>query len=419
MEKRQRVILVGVNLNHEPGFILSMEELKNLALGFNLEVVGQITQNLNKINSRTYIGSGKVSEIKRLAESVNAEQVIFNDELSASQIRNLEEELESRVIDRIALILDIFALRAKSKEAKLQVELAQLHYQLPRLVGAGEALDRQRGGGVNNKGAGETKLEIDRRRIESRMKLIKDELESFVLNRKTQRRQRQKSEIPVVSIIGYTNAGKSTLLNTLVDRFNQLVHKQVFEKDMLFATLDTSSRLIDLPDHKTFILNDTVGFINKLPHQLIKAFRSTLEEVLDADLLIHVIDYANSDYVQQMETTNQTLKEIGVVDIPFIMAYNKSDLVGIDIPKVDNQSIYLSAKTGMGLDELIRMIKSHLFQNYLTCTMLIPYDQGNVVNYFNEHAHVLSTDYDYEGTMLKVECRQVDLIKFKEFVITN
>lgn len=417
-ELLQRAILVGVNLGKEADFAYSMEELANLTEACDVEVIGQVTQNLQRVNPSHYIGKGKIEEVAAYVKEADANMVIFNDELSPSQIRNLEEDLDCKVIDRTILILDIFAQRAKTKEAQLQVEVAHLQYMMPRLIGLRESLGRQSGGvGTKNKGVGEKKLELDRRKIEEQIAALNKELEALVAQRQTQRKQRKKNEIPVVSLVGYTNAGKSTIMNTMLEIFNGTVEKQVFEKDMLFATLETSVRNIDLPDNKSFLLTDTVGFVSKLPHHLVKAFRSTLEEVAEADLLIHVVDYSNPNYEQLIDITNETLKKIGVENIPTIYAYNKSDLVDVEIPKVQEDRVYLSAKKHVGIKELVEVVRSHIYKEYTKCGMLIPYDQGQVVSYFNNHAHVLSTSYENEGTKMALECKTSDYEKYKRFSI--
>ncbi|EEM84501.1 GTPase HflX [Bacillus thuringiensis] len=417
-EVLQRAVLVGVNVGNEDDFAYSMEELTNLAEACDVEVIGQVTQNLQRVNPSHYIGKGKIEEVAAYVQEIDANMVIFNDELSPSQIRNLEEDLDCKVIDRTILILDIFAQRAKTKEAQLQVEVAHLQYMMPRLIGLRESLGRQSGGvGTKNKGVGEKKLELDRRKIEEQISVLNKDLEALVAQRQTQRKQRKKNEIPVVALVGYTNAGKSTTMNAMLEIYNGTEEKQVFEKDMLFATLETSVRNIDLPDNKSFLLTDTVGFVSKLPHHLVKAFRSTLEEVAEADLLIHVVDYANPKYEQLIDITNETLKKIGVENIPTIYAYNKSDMVDVEIPKVQEDRVYLSAKKQVGIEELVEMIRSHIYKEYTKCEMLIPYDQGQVVSYFNNHGHVLSTSYENEGTKLEVECKTSDYEKYKRFAI--
>lgn len=416
----EKAILVGVNLRNDEHFDYSMEELNNLAEALNVEVAGIITQNLERITPSHYVGTGKIEEIKNFYDEAQANLVIFNDELSPSQIRNLERDLETKVIDRTMLILDIFGRRAKTREAQMQVELAQLQYMLPRLVGLHASLSRQgggTGGGFKNRGAGETKLELDRRKIEDQIAKIKKELEHVKEQRETQRKQRRKNAIPVVSIVGYTNAGKSTIMNQLLAKIGQEDHKQVFEKDMLFATLETSVRQIELPDKKTFLLTDTVGFVSKLPHHLVKAFRSTLEEARDADLLLHVVDVSNSEHGFMMEVTNETLKAVGVEGIPTIYVYNKADIANVPYPVVSGDNIWISAKQGIGLEELLQMIRQHIFSDYITCKMLIPYEQGNIVSYLNEHASVYETAYEENGTLLTLEVKEADYAKYQQFVI--
>ncbi|TQR34199.1 GTPase HflX [Lysinibacillus sphaericus] len=416
----EKAVLVGVNLRNDEHFDYSMEELKNLAEALNVEVAGIVTQNLERITPSHYVGTGKIEEIKNFYDEAQANLVIFNDELSPSQIRNLERDLETKVIDRTMLILDIFGRRAKTREAQMQVELAQLQYMLPRLVGLHASLSRQgggTGGGFKNRGAGETKLELDRRKIEDQISKIKKELEHVKEQRETQRKQRRKNAIPVVSIVGYTNAGKSTIMNQLLSKIGQEDHKQVFEKDMLFATLETSVRQIELSDKKTFLLTDTVGFVSKLPHHLVKAFRSTLEEARDADLLLHVVDVSNSEHGFMMDVTNETLKAVGVEGIPTIYVYNKADIANVPYPVISGDNIWISAKQAIGLEELLQMVRQHIFSAYVTCNMLIPYEQGNIVSYLNEHASVYETVYEENGTLLTIEVKEADYAKFQQYVI--
>jgi GTPase len=420
MEERLRAIAVGVNTKEKgEDFEYNMLELKGLAEARRIDVLAEMTQNLPKRNHVHYIGKGKIDELLPLIEEMEADVLIANDELSPSQIRVLEEKLDIRVMDRTMLILDIFAERAQTREAQLQVEVAQLQYMLPRLIGRRESLGRQGGGsGLANRGAGETKLELDRRRIEDNITALNKELEALVDLRKTQRKQRKKSGIPVVSLVGYTNAGKSTTMNALLETFNSGENKQVFEKDMLFATLDTSVRNITLPDNKSFLLTDTVGFVNKLPHHLVKAFRSTLEEVAEADLIVQVVDYSDPHHETMMEVTNKTLDDIGVGGIPMVYAFNKAELVDEEsVGSVVNDRIYLSAKQRKGIDELVDVIKSHIFKGYKKCDMLIPFSQGQLISYFNEHANVLHTEYEENGTKLTMECRSSDYEKYREYVV--
>jgi GTPase len=416
----EKAILVGVQLQKDIHFEYEMEELRNLAEACEVEVVGEVAQNLERINPSHYVGTGKVDEIKALYEETEANLVIFNDELGPSQIRNLEEELECKVIDRTLLILDIFSRRAKTREAQVQVELAQLQYMLPRLVGLRASLSRQggsSGGGYQNRGAGETKLELDRRKIEDQISKLRKELEQIKDQRVTQRKQRTKRGTPVVSLVGYTNSGKSTIMNELLTKTGQHEEKQVFEKDMLFATLDTSVRQIRLEDNKSFLLADTVGFVSKLPHHLVNAFRSTLEEARNADLLLHVVDVSNEEYRHMMDVTNSTLHDVGVEDIPTLYIYNKADLAGIPYPKVTGDALWIAAKEDKGLDELLEMIKHHIFSDHITCRMILPFERGDIVAYLNEYATIEETEYEENGTLLKVELSQADYDRFEEFVI--
>lgn len=415
----EKAIVVAVNLQHDEHFEYGLEELHNLAEALNVEVVGEVTQNLERVTNSHYVGTGKVEEIKNFYEEAGANLVIFNDELTPSQIRNLERDLDCKVIDRTMLILDIFARRAKSNEAQMQVELAQLQYMLLRLVGLRASLGRQgggTGGGFKNRGAGETKLELDRRKIEDQIAKLKRELEQVKYQRETQRKQRKKNAVPVVSLVGYTNAGKSTIMNQLLQKVGQVDSKQVFEKDMLFATLETSVRQIKLPDQKEFLLTDTVGFVSKLPHHLVKAFRSTLEEARDASLLLHVVDVSNAEHRYMMDVTNETLLAVGVEDVPTIYVYNKSDLADMKYPHVASDSIWISAKEGAGLNELLDMIKKRIFADYIVCSMLIPFDRGDLVSYLNEHASVKSTSYEEEGTLVRVELKKSDYDRLQQFV---
>ncbi|WP_252504594.1 GTPase HflX [Sporosarcina sp. Marseille-Q4943] len=415
-------VLVGVQEQNDEHFEYEMEELKNLAEAIDVNVVGTVTQNLERRHSTTYVGKGKIAEIKRFYEETDANLIIFNDELSPSQIRNLEMELQVKVIDRTMLILDIFARRARTHEARMQVELAQLQYTLPRLVGLRASLSRQgggTGGGFQNKGAGETKLELDRRKIEDQISKLRRDLEHVRDRRETQRKQRKKSGIPVVSIVGYTNAGKSTLMNGLLRKMDDEHAKQVYEENMLFATLDTSVRHLKLPDNKEFLLTDTVGFVSKLPHHLIKAFRSTLEEARGADLLLHVVDVSNPEYRYMMEVTNETLQDVGVENITTINVYNKADLAGVPYPRENTDSVWISAKEAEGLDELLDLIKKKIFEQYITCKLLVPFDRGDVVSYLNDKANVKKTEYEEEGTLMTVEMDGSEREKFEEFIISH
>ena len=413
---RKRVIIVGININNKNNFEESIIELKNLCIACDMEVVGKVEQNLKKINPTFYMGSGKIEELQDLIEKTNAEIIVFNNELSASQIKNIEEEVKCNVIDRTALILDIFANRAKTREAKLQVEVARLQYELPRLIGANENLGRQSGGvGTKNRGAGETKLELDRRRIEDRIASLNKELEILKYQRNTQKNKRKKSNIPNVALVGYTNAGKSSVMNVLVENFINKEDKKVFEKNMLFATLETYVRNIKLHNNKSFLLYDTVGFVGDLPHNLVKAFRSTLEEVCDADLLVHIIDISNPNYKNQIDVTNETLSQIGADNIPMIYVYNKIDL--IDLDKLDNNKILISAKRDIGIDRLIESICEKVFENYIRFKLKIPYSEGKMISNIMENATILDSEYIEDGVIFNIECSEKEYVKYKQYII--
>lgn len=417
----ERAVLVGVHEQKDEHFAYAMEELKNLAEAIDVEVVGEVTQNLERRHPSHYVGKGKIEEIRHFYEELDANLVIFNDELSPSQIRNMEQELQCKVIDRTMLILDIFARRARTSESRMQVELAQLQYMLPRLVGLRASLGRQgggTGGGLQNKGAGETKLELDRRKIEDQIAKLGRDLDHVKDQRDTQRKQRKKSGTPVVSIVGYTNAGKSTLMNKLLMKMDAENAKQVYEEDMLFATLDTSVRNVKLIDNKQFILTDTVGFVSRLPTHLVKAFRSTLEEARDADLLLHVVDVSNTEHSYMMEVTNETLQAVGVENVETLNIYNKADLAGIRYPEVSDDSVWISAREGKGLDELVELIKKKIFGQYRTCKLLIPFDRGDIVSYLNDKANVKSTEYEEDGTLMIVEMDVSERTKFEQFIIS-
>ncbi|GAK39270.1 GTPase HflX [Paenibacillus urinalis] len=412
---KDKAVIIGLQMNGQEDFEHSMEELGNLANACDIEVAAVLTQKAERIHPAHYIGSGKIEELSDLLKMLETTIVIFNDELSPSQVRNLEKRLDAAVLDRTTLILNIFAERARSRESQLQVELARLQYVLPRLSGISSSSGRQRGGvGTKNRGSGETKLELSQRRIEEKITELNRELELLVSQRQTQRRRRQKTEMPVVSLVGYTNTGKSSLMNAMLDKYDAASDKAVLAKDMLFATLQTSVRQISLPDRKRFLLTDTVGFVSKLPHHLVKAFRSTLEEVLESDLLLHVVDASNSDAEQLIEVTNQTLKDLGADKIPVVYVYNKIDLSSELMKEIQvrRPAVFVSAKTGQGLDQLEDAIKEQLFGHYERVALNIPYDQGHLLSYFHEHANVETVLYEEDGTKLTIEASPVEVKKW-------
>ncbi len=417
LENLERVLLAGVDTGEgQEEFERSMEELADLAKACEMEPVGMITQKMEGINKSLYLGSGKTAETAEAAKMLEAELVIFNDTLTPSQLRNLQDELKMPVMDRTNLILDIFEKRARTREARLQVESARLQYLLPRLVGMHEALTRQGGtsGSMSSRGAGEKKLELDRRRIEHRITELDRELEEVSKERETQRKKRQKSGIPLVALVGYTNAGKSTILNRMIHKHGMDEEKKVLEKDMLFATLDTSVRRICTGNNRDFLLSDTVGFVHKLPHGLVKAFRATLLELKTADLLLQVVDYSDPHYEKHMETTRETITQLGAGHIPMITVFNKSDRVDdcIAYPKTVGDKIYISAKEDVSLEMLTELILDKVYDNFKEMELLVPYEKGQVVYYFMENAHVLSVEYEKEGTRLKVMCHPGDKEKY-------
>jgi len=416
-EKRERALVVGVNLNQDLYFEESIEELKNLALACDIEPVGEVVQNLQRPNNTHYVGTGKLTEIRDLIDQEEIDVLIFEDELTPSQIRNLSKHLDIEILDRTRLILDIFANRAQTKEAKMRVEIARLRYALPRLRVENQNFGHQRGGGAINRGAGETKQELKRRKVEDKIAELEQELKNMVKTRQIQRKKRAKSGIPTVALVGYTNAGKSTIMNAMVRKFQEIAtEKTVFEKDMLFATLDTSVRHIKFEKGKSILLSDTVGFINKLPHHLVKAFHSTLEEAREADLLLHVVDVASPNHRQHIDVTNETLKEIGAGHIDMAYVYNKIDLVEKN-PSNDSEEVLikLSAKKDIGFESLFDLLKDRLFSDYRRCQLLIPYDQGGEIPYLKEHGTILEISYEDTGTLLDVELRELDFEKYGKF----
>ena len=394
-EIRDRVVLVGLSSpvlkkeeNADEG---TMEELAALVETAGAETIGTVLQNRPSPDPRTFIGEGKVEEVRDFCRANGATMVIFDNDLSPSQMRVLTESLGVQVLDRCGLILDIFAQRARTREGRLQVELAQYQYLLPRLTGMWTHLERQAGtsgkGPIGSKGPGETQLETDRRHIHRKIDKLREDLEDVRRVRNTQRQRRQKNEIPVVAIVGYTNAGKSTLLNRLTDA-------GIPANNRLFDTLDTTSRLLTVSDTLDVVLSDTVGFIRKLPHQLVEAFKATLEELEYADLLLHVVDVSNPEWKQQAQVVDNLIQELGAGELPRIEVYNKSDRVPVwEILPHGEDICAISAKTGEGVDRLLEMIDKRLDKGTRRVTLHLPYDKGGLLDMLYREAKVESVEY--------------------------
>ena len=427
-----RAVLVGLNTGiSSSDFDRSMDELKELAAAIDIETALTVTQSLPSPDRSTYIGSGKVEEIAASLDMFDIDLVVVGGVLSPMQARNLEKALDTEVIDRTGLILQIFARRARTREACLRVEFAQLQYMLPRLAHMRTSLSRQGGGSgrLSNKGSGEKQLELDRRRIEHRMAELRRDLEGIKKERDTQRGRRMRSGLPEVALVGYTNAGKSTILNGLIDLYgvSGTEDKQVFEKDMLFATLDTSVRKIEPKDHRPFLLTDTVGFISELPHDLVKAFRSTIEEAKFADLLLEVIDFSDPEYRHHMEVTQQTLQEIGAGEIPVIYVFNKSDILQdeqiesgslpIEFPRTGADRVYISAKDKDSLDALIEVIDKKFAEGETEVEMLLPYKEGAILGELNSRGIVKSSEYQEDGVLVKALLTAKDISKYERYMV--
>ncbi|MBV1817907.1 GTPase HflX [Anaerosalibacter bizertensis] len=420
-ESKERILVVGIDLGEKDFDIEdSMKELEELVEAANGQVIERIVQRREKINAAYYIGKGKANEIKNYCYELNIDTVVFNDELSPAQIKNLENIIERKIIDRTNLILDIFAKRASSKEGQLQVELAQLKYRLPRLIGLRDYLSRE-GGGIGTRGPGEQKLETDRRHILREIDNIEKQLKDIKRTRDVKRKRREKTQLPIVALVGYTNAGKSTLLNKIIElNENYDEGKKVFVYDMLFATLDTSLRKGILPNGQSFLITDTVGFVSKLPTDLVEAFKGTLEEVKYADLLLHVVDASNKNLDLQMATTYNILKDLKVIDKPIITVFNKMDKVEdrqlIYDTKYVDKKIFTSAKNGKNIDKLLDMIQENIPINYIDTILVIPYDKQDVLSHILDNYNVEYIEHKEEGTEIKVELSSIDYEKYFNYI---
>lgn len=415
----ERAILIGMEWGRNDSLWTvddSLEELKQLADTAGATVIKKFIQKRPKPDPAFFIGRGKVQELALYAQQENIDLCIFDDELSTAQQRNIESVMGIRILDRTALILDIFAQRARTNEGKLQVELAQLQYTLPRIMGKGLMLSRL-GGGIGTRGPGETKLEVDRRRIRERIAFIKDQIEKVKAVRSLHRSKRKKNNVFEVSLVGYTNAGKSTLLNTLTN-------SDIYAKDQLFATLDPTTRQLTLPNKQEIIITDTVGFIQRLPHQLIAAFRSTLEVVTEADLLVHVIDVSHELYKEQAAAVHEVLKEIGAETKPVITVYNKIDKLPPDSKLADRlaleeDAVCISAAKKLNLETLQQMIESHLKSKAVEVTLCIPYAETAKAAQLHETANVLEQEYTENGAVMKVILPVEDLEAYNEYILKS
>ena len=410
---RERIVLVGVIHpgQDEDEVEARLDELAQLIDTAGADVQARVLQRRDRPDPATYIGSGKAEELHRLSLEVDADTVVFDDELSPAQQRNLEKILGRTAIDRTAVILDIFAQNARTQEGKDQVELALLRYRLPRLRGRRQGLDQQRQGGLANRGPGETALETDRRRMLERITRLERNLEQLSRTRRTQRRARQRGRQRAVSLVGYTNTGKSTLLNRLTDA-------GVLAENRLFATLDPRTRRLDLPGGEVVLLSDTVGFVKKLPTQLVEAFRSTLEVVAEADLLVHVVDAVAADPVAQMEAVRTVLSEIGAGEVAELLCVNKADLdreAASRIAKHHPGAVVVSGVTGEGVDDLVRAIGDRLRALTTPVELLVPWDRGDVIAAVHREGEVLSEAHEEAGTRIRARLDQVAQTRFREF----
>jgi GTPase len=410
-------LLVGLGIQQSVASLeASLDELEGLAAALNIETKEKIIQRAKTISPRTYIGRGKVQEIKHMIEIYDIDIVIFNDTLSPAQIKNLEKDLDVQIIDRSFLIMSIFAERAQSREAVLEVSLAQKSYLLPRLVGMGNSLSRQGGGTYNAKGPGETKLELDRRRLLIEISRIKTELVKIKQDKETSRKQRVRNRLPVVALVGYTNAGKSSTMNSIGRALNH-DSLPVLEKNMLFATLDTKAKKMRKENYPPFLLVDTVGFVSKLPHELVRSFETTLSDVVTADLLIHIVDGANFDQLQ-IDTTKDVLNRIGADHIERILVLTKKEIAK-ETPNIAEDYIFISNRTNENIDTLIDAIYGHLYKDSRICILKIPFHEGSVYASLKENNTILETNYDEHGTYVKVILTPQESVLYSPYMYQN
>lgn len=411
---QEKFILVGIENSDNEGLIETyLDELEELVETAGATVVGRMVQKRESVHSAHYLGKGKVEELKNLVEYMDATGIVCDDELSPTQLTNLSNMIKVKIMDRTILILDIFASRAQSKEGKIQVELAQLKYSMSRLTGLGISLSRL-GGGIGTRGPGETKLESDKRHLRHRIEQLNSELKDIETHRQILRTHRIKNKIPVVSIVGYTNAGKSTLLNKLTDA-------NILAEDKLFATLDTTTRKIKLPNDSEILLTDTVGFIRKLPHHLIKAFRSTLEELKYSDILLHLVDVSNERCEEQMKVVYETIKDLNCIETPIITVYNKTDKeVSLPFPtdNIARKCVKISAKYGTNLSELLNAIESTLQNSRKKIKVTIPYAQGNLVNMLHSQCEVLSEEHTADGIVIEAYVNDEMNLRLEQYIWT-
>lgn len=395
-QREERLILVAVATEEGDDTWESLEELEELGQTAGAVTVAKVVQNRDRVHSGTYLGKGKIQEVKELVAVKNADCVVCDDELTPAQYHNLQDMLDVKVIDRTVMILDIFAGRASTSEGKLQVELAQLRYRASHLIGGRSELSRL-GGGIGTRGPGEQKLEMDRRLIKERITFVRRELAKVQKNRELTRKKRQENPVPVIAIVGYTNAGKSTLLNNLTGA-------GVLSEDKLFATLDPTTRRFALENGEEMLFTDTVGFIRKLPHHLIQAFRSTLEEAKYADMILHVVDCANPDMDAQMQTVYDTLQRLGVGNKPILTAFNKIDLMTEEQPLKDlhaDKTVRISAKHNIGIEEMLTLLSDMLKENKVLLEELFPYEEGGRAALLRKYGQILEEEYRNEGIFMR------------------